>query len=162
MQMKLARILVLLPLAMLLLTPVHATTPVPVTGNFSAQIGTVTVVRTADGNSFRTFTGQLSFTGGIQAQGTFTFSLMASASGFATLRFDGSLAGSVTGSSTGSVEVHATGTATAASMMINNFQGQLTLGNGTMGLAGLHGEGTLSQTGPNTVAYSVQVHFDPA
>lgn len=165
--MKLARILVFLPLAMLFLTPVHATTPVLVIGEIHGlAFGTLTDFRTTGGNTFMTITLPVGFTGGIQAQGPFTVSLMINATGFTTATVDGTFTGTVTGSSPGSAELHATATGTYdfVSKTITSLQGQLNLGSGTLGLAGLHGEGTLSHLpGAPFIgsSYSVQVHFDP-
>lgn len=162
--MKLARILVFLPLAVLFLAPVQATTPVLVTGSLTgiAATGTVSDVRTADGNAFFTVVQQTQFAGGINGQGTFTFSVLLKETTLATFTADGMFTGTVHGSSTGTAEMHVTGTATLVGTVATNLQGQMTLGSGTQGLEGLHGHGTLLQTGPNTVSYSVQVHFDPA
>ena len=153
--------LLFLPLALLLVAPVHATTPTLVTGSILANgTGTLTESRTSGGNTFSTFFAPVKFTGGIQAQGTVTEFLIVTSTGFATARATGTLSGTVSGGGTGSFDVLLTATATASGNTFTNVQGQLTLGSGTAGLAGLHGQGTVGEA--NSVpTYSVQVHFDP-
>ena len=159
--MKLARILVFLPLAMVLLTPVHATTPVLLSGGIGISGPTVIESRTADGNTFFTVVAQVEFTGGVAGTATTTNSFIENATGFATVRVSGTFTGTVSGSSIGTARMLATFTGMFVPGMLCNEQGQMTLGSGTQGLAGLHGQGTFSQLDCSSISYSVEVHFDP-
>ncbi len=159
------KLLLLLPIALLMLTPAHATPPTTLTGTAKTLTFVTTETRTADGNTFlsATITGVLS--GGLEGTDVGTNDIIILSSGQVILRADVTFTGTVNGSGPGTASI----TSIAQGTMVSGgggdvaFQGQFVIGNGTGGLAGLHGEGTV-QHSPGSVGstYSVLVHFDPA
>ncbi|SRR5712692_7752675 len=162
--MKMVKLLLLLPIALLMLTSVHATTPTLVTGIFFANgPGTVTEVRTANDNLFGNATVPFTFTVRIQGVGVVSVSATLHNS-TGQLAAGGRIAftGTAMGSQPGSAVILFEGMGTAAvGGSSGSFQANLVLSDGTDGLANIRGEGTLQvQSGHGT--YSALVHFDPA
>ncbi len=161
--MRLVKLSIMLPIALLILTPAHATTPTLVAGiYFPNRPGTVTGVQTADDNIFAILTRPFTFTGGIQGVGVFfeSFTLHTS-TGQIFDRGQIAFTGTVMGSQPGSAVVLFEGTGTVFPLPFGSIQVNLVLGGGTDGLANIRGEGTLQVEGGHGT-YSVLVHFDPA
>ncbi len=161
------RALIFLPIALVLVFPVHATTPSLVTGTITITSFSPSEVRTADNNTILTATGTLSFMGGIQGESTYmvTF-IIHTSTGLIDFKGQAAFTGAVTGSQPGSMDILITGNATqvitSSGPSLTSLIERLVLGNGTGGLVGIHGEGTDLGTGPNTLTYSVNIQFDRA
>ena len=157
--MKLVKLLLLLPIALLMLTPAHATTPTLLTGTIKTTL-VRTETRTADGNTFAKATFTDVFAGGIEGNlvGTLAFNILSTGQ-FTARTADSNFTGMVNGNGPGTASIHATEQGTLSNGVI--AQGQFVIGNGTGGLAGIHGEATF-QISPGSFTYSVLVHFDPA
>ncbi len=137
--------------------PAAATTPSEGSGSFAFTAPpTVTISRTADGNTFLTLTApQVNF-GAITGPDTLRSSQVIHPSGESNIKGVITCTCSVGGRS-GTVELRfeGTGAGTAASP----FDGQFVFQNGTGGLADLRGEGTFLSVGA-TGTYTVRWHFD--
>jgi hypothetical protein len=147
-----------------MLTPVHATTPLLVTG-VVGRTGPFVVLeqRTADGNTFLTETAPVAFYVGIQGQGVEVGTVRFVGS-FATTTSEGTFTGTVGGSESGTAEFSGTQGGIGVAIGAGNscFEEQAVIGNGTAGLTALHGEGTFHICDGQIVTYSLAVHFDPS
>jgi len=135
--------------------PAAATTPSEGSGSFAFTAPpTVTITRSADGNTFLTLTGGETMTGPLTGTNTLRITLDIHSSG------ESNLNGIITctcrvGGRSGTVELRIEGTGTAAA-----DDGQFVLQNGTAGLADLRGEGTFHSVGA-AGTYTVRWHFEP-
>jgi hypothetical protein len=163
--MRTSILMIFLPIALLLVFPVHATPPLLATGTIAGNGGsTVTMVRTSGNNTFETATGMLTFTGGIQGEGpTTTTAIIHNSTGLAEVRIQIAFSGTVMGSQPGSMNILFIGDFTGFGSSFTTLRGHLVLGDGTGGLTGIHGQGTLVGTSvSSSPTYSVNIHFDPA
>lgn len=158
MQIKLARIIVFFPLAMLFLIPVHAAPSTLVNSSIVSGNPTVIESSTVDGTTFLTVTQSIIFTGGFQGTGFHTINVIISSTGSYTIIGKGVFTGTVTGSEPGTAEYLFTATGTFSPYI---QQGDIMFGHGTGGLAGLHSEGAYQETSPTVGTLSLPVHFDP-
>jgi len=162
--MKTIKLLIFLPIALLLVFPAHATQHSTATGTVSGNSGsTITERRIADNNTFVTATGMLSFSGGILGEGpTTTTGVIHNSTGIAQVKVDMEFSGTVMGSQPGTMEILLIGVFTGFGTPATTLEGHLVLNDGTEGLAGIHGEGTLVATSIESgITYSVNIHFDP-
>jgi hypothetical protein len=158
--MKIINLVLLVPIALLLLAPVHATTPILITGNTNVVTSTTVDTRTAGGNTIITATQQIAFAGGMQGSGVHTFTLKIESTGQFTNRGTGLFTGTVNGSQSGTADYSFEVT---GSIISQTQQGQIVIGDGSGGLAGLHGQGTAASSGSLSVAtFSLEIHFDQA
>ena len=158
--MRMSRLMIFLPIALLLVFPVHATPPTHLTGTIKILTSVVTVTRTADGNTFysQAFTGSIA--GGIEGNIVGTRFVIVHPTGNFTASGESTFTGTVNGNEPGTASFHFT----SEGIQLPDGEigrGPFEIGNGTGGLAGIHGEGT-EQFSPSSFAYSVLVHFDPA
>jgi len=163
--MKTIKLLIFLPIALLLVFPAHATLDSIATGTVSGNSGsTITERRIADNNTFVTATGLLSFSGGIQGEGpTTTTGVIHNSTGIAQVRVHMEFRGTVMGSQQGTMDILLIGVFTSFGTPAATLEAHLVLHDGTEGLAGIHGEGTLVATSIESgITYSVNIHFDPA
>jgi hypothetical protein len=134
----------------------YASTPTPVSGNFSATI-TPGTPRFADGNEFLPVTFNETFYGSLSGTRV--------GSGILIVHPDGTVNVFASGTFTGTIVGNA-GTAIiseAASGIFASLMTRVHMSDGAGGLAGIHGQlsGTAAATGPTTFAgtYSGQVGF---
>lgn len=164
--MRLFKSLLLLPMALLLVVPAHATTPSLVTGTITGVTAIITtIVRTADNNTFGTITATIAFAGGIQGEGSCTENIVLhNSTMIAEFKLHCTFEGTVMGRQNGSMEITSIGSIDFLGSLqhASTASGNFLLGDGAGGLAGIHGEGTLAATFPSGITYSVNVHFDPA
>ncbi len=166
--MKTVKLLLLLPIVLLMLTPAHATPPTLLTGTIKALTAVRTETRTADGNTFVSATVTDVFAGGMEGKVVVTAVFVFISTGQYTIRADGNFTGIVNGNGPGAASIHATqqGTWNLSNGVLVQAQGQFVIGNGTGGLAGIHGEATFEGTTAagrlTALTYSVLMHFDPA
>lgn len=145
-------------IALVLVIPVHATRPAIVTGTSVITQFTVTGTQTlADGSVIVHYTLQATLRGGMQGTvaGTGTFILNSLGQGTNTVI--GLFTGTTNGSQPGTAVVRVVGTVDTVAMTTN---GHLTIGHGTEGLAGVHGQGT-SSTFNGSGPYLFRIHFAP-
>jgi hypothetical protein len=140
--------------SLLVVTPASATTPVGFTGSFQDTSSAVTAFRQADGNTFISQTVSVLYAGDLAGTVVEHIELIIHPDG--TLNFMGAdvctctLAG--TGLS-GTIVLPFTGTGAGG--------GQFTIGEGTGGLANMHGVGTFtSSNGGVSGPFSGIYHFD--
>jgi hypothetical protein len=163
MRMKMARALVLLPIALLLVIPVNAAKPVFIAGTTTCCISnTVISTEMVDGNTVVTYLQQLTFAGDMQGVLLHTFTFVISPTGQLDITGNGTFTGTVNESQQGTVEVRYQGTGSIGSSMLFT-EVHIVIGKGTGGLEGLHGQGTAGNSGPASVGtYSISAHFDAA
>ncbi len=160
-KMKMVRALLLFPMALVLVIPVHATPATLITGTaVGGEVKTSTTEKTPGGITITTFTNQVSFRGGMQGSGVFTNTIIVNSMGQGTEHVRGLFTGTVNRGQPGTAEVRAEGTVSFTSL---TAEFQVVIGQGTSGLEGLHGQGTATESGNLGVAsYSFMIHFDPA
>ncbi len=173
--MRSVRMLLLLPLALVLVAPANATRPALVTGTaFVCDSNTATVTTLVDGIYITEITGQFALGGGLQGTlaGTTTF-IVNSTTLQGTFNSTGLLfRGTINGSQPGTAVAQWNGT---VDLPAGTTIGHWVIGTGTGGLAGVHGQGTLSTQHYATLAgcpatlpdgalgaYSLGIHFHPA
>ena len=150
----------LLPLALLLVSPAHATSPAPVTfTTYSQAIYVIENRTTASGIMLFTANQSLTFTGGMTGSGVAVFSVILRPTGDYVIHAAISFTGTVNGSQPGTAEFVVAGT---GSFGPYSQQGHVTLGRGTGGLEGLHGQGKYQSSDPNVTTATIPIHFDPA
>jgi hypothetical protein len=144
-----------IPIFLAALAPTaYASTPTPLSGTFSATIAPVGS-RSADGNTFISFTFGETFTGSISGTRVGAGTLVVHPDGTLNVRDAGLLTGSIAGAS---------GTANmtgVASGVFGSFKGRFRVSDAAGGLSGVRGEGSFtgSATGPVSFAgtYSGQI-----
>src|SRR5437867_580450 len=137
--MRTVKLLLLLPIGLLLLTPVHSTTPTLATGTITASDLTLTVVRVAGGNTFYNASIVDAFTGGIQGELVATGNLRVTSTGNLTFIASGTFTGTVGASELGTDVFHSqcAGTGFRQGALVSILCHEVLVG-GTGGLAGLH------------------------
>jgi hypothetical protein len=142
----------------MLTSPAQASTAFTAAGSFTSVV-TITSVRVADGNTFVTGTEVQMLTGWLIGTRV--------AEGVEVIHADGTFEASDTGTFTGTVAGQDGSIVISGNSMgagLTGF-GRLVVDRGTLGLAGLHGDGTFvpTITGPTTAAgtYSIRLSSIP-
>jgi uncharacterized protein DUF3224 len=158
--MQMFRALLLLPIALVLIIPVHAAAPSHLTGSLIVTSLNPVSTRTFGNNTVLVANGTFSLTGGIQGQSVYfvTF-VFHNSTGILDFKGHATFTGTVAGSQSGSMDIAITGNATFVGSSLTSIFEHLVLRHGTGGLAGIHGQGTDVGTGPNTLAYSITVRL---
>ncbi len=135
-----------LMLALASISPAYATDS-PISGTFAFTASTTSVV-TSDGNTIISFTFSETFTGSLVGTQTGTGTLIIHPDGTSNASGCGTFAGTILGISGTALRCFSTEGAAGS------FTGEFQLTDGTGGLAGGHGEGTVAGvvTGPGTTA----------
>ena len=152
----------MIPLVFMIFSPSmitsHATTPTLVTGVATATDQVTTVIGASGNFLYLEVTSVLTYTGGLVGSGpAVAFATIDTSTGMLVFAEQSTFTGTVMGSQTGTVTVLTTGTGTLG----GSSQAQVVLIHGAGGLAGLHGEGSITSSGLTT-SYSIRVHFDPS
>ena len=153
--MEIVKGLFLLPLTLLLFSPVHAATPTPITFTVNSGTAVPIDIRTVNGIAFITASQNLTFTGGMQGTSSQVFSVIIRTTGDYEIRGQGTFTGTVNDSQSGIIEYvfAATGTMTPYTQ-----DGHVTFSRGADGLEGVHLEGRYHSTAPNVVTITLSLH----
>jgi hypothetical protein len=144
--------------AVLVAAPASATTPIPFAGTFQNTSSVVTAFRQPDGNTFISQIVQVAYTGDLAGPVVEHIDLVIHPDG--TLNAKGADVCTCTLTGTGLsgtivLPFAATGDASGA------VRGRFTIGDGTGGLANLHGVGTFESSNGSSGPFSGVYHLDP-
>ena len=143
--------------AVLVAAPASATTPIPFAGTFQNTSSVVTGFRQADGNTFISQIVQVVYAGDLAGPVVEHIDVVIHPDG--TLNAKGAAVCTCTlaGGRSGTIVLPfaATGDASGA------VRGHFTIGDGTGGLAHLHGVGTFESTNGSSGPFSGAYHLDP-
>jgi len=152
------RLIIASIIALLFTLPIavaYASPPIEASGTFSEEPPSITVLRTAGGNTILSWITAGSLTGTVS--GTLTDNATIVIHNTGTWDFQGLVTCSCTvGSQSGTLFLRYEGKGVA----FGPSQAKVVILSGTGGLANLHGQGTFDLPAPGAGTYSGQFHFD--